>query len=94
MYVLKAQIAQDQFKRLEVGAMVTGVNIGDLKAVRVPVPPRSEHDRIVASLDDAYEKTEATKTKLLEQIALLREHRRALITATTSGDVKIPGIAA
>lgn len=94
MYALKSDLAQEQFRRKEVGAMVTGVNIGDLKGVRLPVPPIEIQREIVVQLDKEMSLTKDALERLADLAELLREHRQALITAAVTGEIEIPGVAA
>lgn len=94
MYALKSHVAQEQFRRKEVGAMVTGVNISDLKQVKVPVPPNPDQDVIVRSLDELRAKLDRLTNALRQQMNLLAEHRQALMTAAVTGALDIPGVAA
>jgi type I restriction enzyme S subunit len=94
MYALKSEFAQEQFRRKEVGATVTGINIEDLKRVRLLVPPRGEQDKII----DAVESNRRMNLELLDRLArqtiLLNEHRQSLVTAAVTGQLEIPGVAA
>lgn len=94
LYALKSHVAQDQFLRREVGAMVTGVNIGDLKGVRLPVPPRDVQAAIATDLDGLRSIHDNLLSNLRAQIDLLVEHRQALITAAVTGKLPIAGVAA
>jgi type I restriction enzyme S subunit len=91
---LKSELAQEQFRRREVGATITGINIEDLKSVRLPIPPRDEQDRQATKLDQSSKKYVGLVHLLESQIDLLVEHRQALITAAVTGELHIPGVAA
>lgn len=58
-----------------------------------PVPPLEEQGRIAAALLASLEQTQTLQSRLAAQVALLREHRQALITAAVTGELEIPGVA-
>jgi type I restriction enzyme, S subunit len=86
LYALKSELAQEQFRRREVGATITGVNIEDLKSVRLPVPSLDEQVRIATQLDTRYQRHQEVRLAVRKQAALLTEHRQALITAAVTGE--------
>ena len=94
MYALRSHVAQEQFARREVGVAVTGINIGDLKHVLLPVPPRSDQKSIAASLDRRAALYGQTRKVIERQLVLLSDRRQALITAAVTGELEIPGVAA
>jgi type I restriction enzyme, S subunit len=93
LFALKSHLAQEQFRRNEVGALVTGINIGDLKQVRLPVPPRDEQVRIAAAADESATQYSRAIGTLQNQLFLLHERRQALITAAVTGELDLPATA-
>ncbi len=89
-FALKSHTAQEQFLRKEVGATITGVNIGDLKQVRLPVPPRESQELLTGHLKARRSVVNKTIGALGTQISLLQEHRQALITAAVTGETEVP----
>lgn len=47
LWYLRSQFAQSRLARATKGVAVRGVNIGDLRALQIPLPSRSEQDHIV-----------------------------------------------
>lgn len=77
-----------------VGATVKGINIWDLKRVRVPdVDPAGMQSR-ADELSKIERSINEIQQRLDRQIELLTEHRQALITAAVTGQLEIPGAAA
>lgn len=66
------------------------------KALALPIPLLTvdRQHAIARCLVDQFARFEAVKKPLSSQIALLQEHRQALITAAVTGDLEIPGVAA
>jgi type I restriction enzyme S subunit len=94
MYALRSHVAQEQFLRREVGVAVTGINIGDLKQVRLPVPSLDQQEIIASVLDERSEGHNRLVACHEKQVQLLKDHHRALITAAVTGQFDIPGVAA
>ena len=60
-----------------------------MASIRVPVPPSDEQRQIGAQLADLTSATETVRRRLTEQLGLLAEYRRALITAAVTGQIDI-----
>lgn len=65
--------------------------VGDL---RVPLPDLDQQRHATKLADDASAPILASIETLTQQIKLLVEHRRALITAAVTGELSVPGVAA
>jgi type I restriction enzyme S subunit len=59
-----------------------------------PVPPLDKQRRLASELLAELDRVRTLQAKLQHQIALLREHRQALITAAVTGELEVPGVAA
>ena len=95
LWAMRSELALEQFRRKAVGTAVTGVNIGDLKKVRLAVPPTLQDQSAIANqIESAVARLDRLASASERQLALLREHRRALITATVPGEMAVPGVAA
>lgn len=71
------------------GAAVRGINIFDLKRVRIPVPPSEERDAIARLLDSDARAIDDLAAGARASIALLRERRAALISAAVTGRIDV-----
>lgn len=76
------------------GSTALGIRADRLKSLTMPVPPRSFQAEAVAEARAAFAKARCLRRLLVEQVALLKEHRQALITAAVTGELEIPGVAA
>lgn len=95
-WLLCALRAQQTFAQLDAGAAgatIRGINIRDLKRVRLPVPPPDEQREISAYLDVEIGSIERLVSKIRQHIATLREYRSALITAAVTGQIDVRGVA-
>lgn len=75
------------------GAAVRGVNIFDLKRVRVPLPPSGERGEIANYVESKTEAMQGLIEEAVNAIALLQERRSALISAAVTGQIDVRGLA-
>ena len=80
--LLRSPDAQAYFKRVARGVAVKGVNIGDLKALKVPVAPLSAQRRIVAAIDEYLSRLDAASAALIVALARVEVLRAAAIRET------------
>lgn len=73
----------------ENGATKGGLTVGDLRALRLPMPSLDEQSRLVEELEDTTAQIEALIAKTEEHIALAKERRSALITAAVTGQFDV-----
>jgi len=76
------------------GGTKTQLSLGDVAALRIPVPNLDEQDRVIEILRRETRRLEHLNQHIDSQIALLKERRQALITATVTGQLEIPEVAA
>jgi type I restriction enzyme S subunit len=86
-WFLRSPDLQRRLRKLAKGVAVKGVNIGDVRALRVPLPPRAEQRRFVARVDallaraDAIEEAVAKagrQSRNMDQSVLARAFRGEL----------------
>ena len=65
-----------------------------LRAYRLPFPSADVQRKLLAWLRDQRSRTRPMRARIDRQIALLQEHRQALITAAVTGEIDVPGVAA
>lgn len=94
LYALTSRTLQRQVESRVVGATIRGVNIRDLKRVRVPVPTPVAQRRKAEALGESQAHRDHVWARRQRQIDLLMERRQALITAAVTGQLEIPGVAA
>jgi type I restriction enzyme S subunit len=58
------------------------------------IPPLDEQTEIRRRIDLVHQRASVLMAKILFQVHLLAEHRRALITAAVTGELDMPGVAA
>lgn len=80
----------DLLERLGQGSTHVTIYMPDIESIRIPLPPVKEQDR---SVEEAWRRMNAlaeVEDVLAQQIELLRERRRSLITAAVSGEIEVP----
>lgn len=65
-----------------------------VKRCRVPLLSMSDQAGVMHKVNGSRSVTTQVINRLGRQIALLREHRQALITAAVTGELDLPGVAA
>lgn len=80
--------------RLAMGSTHKTIYMPDIEAIRIPLPPVEEQDRIVDAVWQRLRPIDAAVVAIERQISLLREHRQAVITAAVTGQLDIAKAAA
>jgi type I restriction enzyme S subunit len=81
---------QHHFGSLTAGATIATIGMPDLKQLAVPVPPLREQVRIVRQIAVAEDLANEALARVDQQMRLLQERRRALITAAVNGELGVP----
>lgn len=87
-YSLYSARGRSYFDECQYG-LKEGLNLSDVANAPLMLPDLDEQRRVVSLLDEQQERFEALKSKVIETINLLREHRSALITAAVTGQVDV-----
>ena len=77
IWCLRAPVTQDRMRRCAKGVAVRGVNIGDVRALQLPVPSLAEQHRIVAKVDELM----ALCDRLEAQLTTAQTESRRLLEA-------------
>lgn len=84
----------DQIRQNLVQATIENVSAEKYKDLLVPVPSVAKQEQLVRVVGRRRQRADRVGAGLSQQIALLQEHRQALITAAVTGELEIPGVAA
>jgi type I restriction enzyme S subunit len=93
-YALNSHQARSQATEGIFGATLTHFNAVDIAELRLRLPPLEEQRAVAAKLDAVAATIDQLLASIERQIGLLLERRQALITATVTGQLEIPGAAA
>jgi len=88
-YILRSHSAQSQLKVLTNQATISGVYMGDLVEIIVPVVPFYEQEEIVFYITNSLLKYQTLIYKATKSIALLKEKRTALISSAVTGKIDV-----
>lgn len=92
-YALICTPIRDSLAAGSLGAAVRGINIFDLKRVRIPTPPPREQALLVAHLAKTLNKLDLLAHATERTVALIKERRAALIAAAVTGQIDVEGAA-
>ena len=87
LYMLRSPWCQQQLAVVATGAGVKGVNIKDLKRLRVPMPPLGTQRSFAAELDDDASAVSQLRARVEGFGEKLEEYRDALITEAVNGEL-------
>ena len=88
LWCLRAMRA-DMLGRLATGSTHKTIYFPDLMAIRMPLAPMEYQSHAVAGIRAAADATRTARTSLNLAIQLLQERKRALITATVTGELDV-----
>ena len=89
-YALQSPVARARIQASVTGATIRGINIWDLKQVRIPTPSLASQRTKAAVIQVQASRHDALASGLVTQISLLNEHRQAMITAAVTGQMEVP----
>jgi type I restriction enzyme S subunit len=88
MHVLNFLVTP-QLDAARVGSTFTRINVDEIKALKVPIPPGAEQTRLAQRCDDIWFGASSAQSALSESLKLLLERKKALITAAVTGEVDV-----
>lgn len=85
-HVLWSVIGQKQIEMRQYGVK-QGLGFNEVAGIRLPVPPRDQQPALLNRIKSDVARITMAISKVRQSIAVLREHRSALITAVVTGQV-------
>ena len=92
-YFLHSKAMSDQLAMILIGSTFNRINVADIKALLIAVPPVSEQDRIAAVLDDELSKIDVAIGTCRREQALVHEYRTRLISDVVTGNLDVREVA-
>jgi type I restriction enzyme S subunit len=80
---------RQQLDTLLVGSTFSRINVADIKALVIIVPPRAEQDAIAKQLDSELAEAAHAQSLAKDEISLLREYRTRLVADVVTGKVDV-----
>lgn len=93
-YAVFSPSSREQLLGGQYGGTKQQLSLDELAELTVHVPPLKRQKELVSRLDHQVVVADQLRIKLRSQLALLAEHRQALITAAVTGRLEVPGVAA
>lgn len=90
MYALNSPVLRHQAAAIIHGVGRPRLNQGEIKSLRIPLPPRAEQDRIVAEIEKQLTRLDAGVAALKRLQAHLRRYRAAVLEEATAGLPLVP----
>lgn len=87
LYVLRGM--KHEFARLMMGSTHQTIYMPDIRELQIPLPPLEEQQAIVQRLDTQLAQIDTLAAEVRASIALMRQHRSALITAAVTGKIDV-----
>jgi type I restriction enzyme S subunit len=91
LYLFRSPPLMEQVESLMIGSTFRRINVGQIHAFWICVPPLPEQAAIAEYLDAETAKLDALAAKVEEAIERLQEYRTALITAAVTGKIDVRG---
>jgi type I restriction enzyme S subunit len=89
LWLLLTSSMQQFFESLTDGATIKTIGMGDLRSLRIPLPPMADQTRMVGEAEVATGAIDSQIAKGERVIALALERRSALITAAVTGQLDV-----
>ncbi|BDW99186.1 hypothetical protein MACH15_09390 [Maricaulis maris] len=86
---LASQIGRAKLKAIETGALHPHLEVGFLRDVLVPLPPRDHQAALVERIDKEIDASRSVSEVTTISIDRLKEYRSALITAAVTGQIDV-----
>lgn len=88
-HVIRSPIITLQLAYMMIGSTFKRINVEEIRAFLMPLPPPTEQARIAAFLEGEVNRFDALTSEAESTIALLRERRTALISAAVTGKIDV-----
>jgi len=89
-WLFRSDCVANQITSASIGATFFRINVEQIKALLIPLPPLGEQRTIVRVVGSEMSKLDALRAATERTIALLKERRTALIAAAVTGRLHIP----
>ena len=90
-YFLDSEFNQAQLMKSQTGSTAKGIQASKLKGIRVLIPPLSEQEKIIKTIEQETKKIDELISEVEKGIERLKEYRAALITEAVTGQIDVRG---
>jgi len=86
-WILRAPSTQNRMQRAIKGAAIRGINIGDVRALQVPIPPLEEQDKIVRRVEALFGLADVIEKRVAVATARADKLTQAILTKAFRGEL-------
>jgi type I restriction enzyme S subunit len=86
-WMLRTPQVQSAMQRAIKGVAVRGINIGDVRALQIPIPPYEEQLEIVVRIQEALERIERMRSDVGRADAMLKRFEQATLASAFRGEL-------
>lgn len=90
LYVLNGPIGRQQAMRAAVGAAHPHINLGDIKAYRIPMPTLDQQKQVVADLNALSGRIQRLATSYSGKLTILSELKQSILKKAFAGELTSP----
>lgn len=87
IWFLRSDMAQTRMKKAEKGVAVRGINIGDVRALQIPIPSREEQNEIVRRVEKLFAYADKLETRYKSARAAVDRLTPALLAKAFRGEL-------
>ena len=87
LWVLRSELIQQRMRGAVKGVAVRGINIGDVRALQVPLPSRAEQDEIVRRVDELLKLCDVMTGKVAASHSLVGRLTQSLLAKAFRGEL-------
>lgn len=87
LWVIRSSLTQDRLKGAIKGVAVRGINIGDVRAIQIPLPSREEQDEIVRRVESLMAFADFAETRLSTATVLAAKAPAAILAKAFRGEL-------
>jgi len=91
-YLLRSTAVSNQLECAMIGSTFRRINVEQIKAISVPIPPSHEQASIAIYLGEASDQWSKQEQDARHCVSLLQERRSALISAAVTGQINVRGL--
>jgi type I restriction enzyme, S subunit len=86
-YVLQTSPTQRRMQKAVKGVAIRGINIGDVRALQVPIPPREEQREIVRRVDELFKVSDKVEERYLKAKAQVDNLSQSILAKAFRGEL-------
>ena len=86
-YLMRSGFVQSQIREKTYGTALQQINIGDLRNLKLPIPPKAEQEALTTRFNDLSDETQRLESIYQQKLTALDELKKSLLHRAFSGDL-------